>query len=32
MNIEPFIATEGLPPPAMKLDAIDTPHGDLKGF
>jgi hypothetical protein len=32
MNIEPFIATEGLPPPAMKLDAIDTPHGELKGF
>lgn len=32
MNIEPFIATEGLPPPAMKLDGIDKPQGELKGF
>jgi hypothetical protein len=32
MTIEPFIATEGLLPPAMKLDSIDKRDGELKGF
>lgn len=31
-NIEPFIATEGLPLPAAKLDAMEPSQGELKGF